>query len=101
MKSLGYLLCTIAYVVFSTIATGLVVSTLWGWFVVPTFSMPPLSIPAAFGLALIERYIAVPRNRDPEKSKQPYGEWLREEVLWGAVKPAFALGVGWIVKMWM
>ena len=39
--------------VFSTMFTGFVLTILWGWFIVTTFGLPQLSIPAAIGLALI------------------------------------------------
>lgn len=32
---------------------GFVISTLWAWFIVPTFALPALSIPVGIGLCLI------------------------------------------------
>lgn len=39
--------------VLSTILHGWVLSILWGWFIVPTFSAPPLSIPLAVGISVM------------------------------------------------
>lgn len=47
----------IALVVASSIWSGYVLSILWGWFIVPTFGLPMLSIPAAIGVALIAGFL--------------------------------------------
>ena len=42
--------------------TGLTLSTLWGWFVVPTLHAPQLSIPVALGIALIMSMVTGPHE---------------------------------------
>ncbi len=78
--------------------SGYVLSLLWGWFLVPTFGFPVLSIPAAIGLALIVRYLTAHKTdvtKDKTKDER-IAEW-GVAFLW----PALALLVGWIVKHWM
>lgn len=37
----------------SAILTGVTLKLLWGWFIVPIFGLPPLSIVGAIGIAVI------------------------------------------------
>ena len=39
------------------VINGFVIQHLWGWFVVTTFALAPLSIPAAIGIALVAHYV--------------------------------------------
>lgn len=42
--------------VITTLATGLTLSVLWGWFMVPIFALPALNIPAAIGVSLVSHF---------------------------------------------
>ena len=41
----------------TTIFSGYVLSTLWSWFVAPTFDVAALNIPSAIGVMLVARYV--------------------------------------------
>ena len=74
---------------------GWVFSVLWGWFAVPVFALPSISIPAAIGLAAIVSMLTshqTAENKDGDKWAKFGG------VLLG---PAMVLLVGWIAKQWM
>ena len=51
----------------STIFCGWVLKILWGWFIVPTFGLPILSIPSAIGFSLVIRYVCWPGYRHLKK----------------------------------
>ncbi len=48
------------------LTTGVVAKTLWGWFVVPVFGLPALTILQALGISFV---ISVFINRPPEYKK--------------------------------
>lgn len=93
----------ILMIVPSVMWSGYVLSIMWGWFVVPTFGLPPLHIGVAIGISSIVSFI-VPRT-DCQKKKDKDGDGIGAIVLKDTIKtfgkPAFFLLFGWIVKSWM
>lgn len=83
------------------IATGMLVSgyvmhVLWGWFVVPTFGLPGISIAQALGLALIVR--AVIGTRSEKKDERPFTKILGEAIFRPVLVGAVFLAVGFVIK---
>jgi hypothetical protein len=83
----------------AVMANALAMKYLWGWFVVPLFGAPFLTMWQAYGLAMVAAAI-LPRNPTTETSK-PESSW--EAALGSAIgtalgAPAALLLVGWIVK---
>lgn len=79
--------------------SGYVLSKLWLWFVVTTFELAPLSIPAAIGISLVVRYLTyMPPQIDKDKSPT---ERLIESTVYAFIIPLFALVVGSIVSLFM
>ncbi|MCU4119322.1 hypothetical protein [Variovorax sp. N23] len=74
---------------------GYVLSILWGWFMVPAFGLPGLTVPLAIGLALVIGFLT---ERSAKK---------KEDFDWGIAiaqlifSPAIALLIGWIVTRFM
>ena len=82
------------------ILNGFVLSTLWGWFVVATFTdVPSLSLVAATGIGLMIRWltggITLKVQVDENKKKQ----WKPLFLMYLA--PIVVLGTGWIVNFFM
>lgn len=80
-----------------TMWRGYVLTVLWAWFVVSTFAVPALSIPAAIGLCLTVSMFKNRRKDNSMDEKEPWGQELATE----ALIPLLALVLGWIVKLWM
>lgn len=80
--------------------SGFVLSILWGWFFVPALGVPVLSVPSAIGIALVVSYMT---HQYQKKNKSEIDGWeaVAESLAHMAMKPAFALLVGWIVKQWI
>lgn len=97
MKVIGYSVSFVAIIILSTLWSGYALSVLWGWFVAGTFGLPQLTINAAIGLAIIVGYMT--RTIDSEKNDRSATEVLVRGVIVGTLKPAFALGTGWIVRL--
>jgi len=73
---------------------GFVLMQLWGWFVVPVFGAPSLSLVEAMGIALVvgyltNQYIPVPKEKKLEYYTATFGG------------PLFVLLLGWILHFFM
>ena len=99
MKIIGYISTTIVLMVYAATLNGWALSKLWAWFIVSTFGLSALSIPAAIGLSLVVGYLT--QTLKPDKDKKPYWETLVEGGVASTVKPLFALAFGAIVKAWL
>ena len=100
MKGIGYVTTFIIVAIFNTIFSGYALSVLWGWFVVPAFNLPQISIATAIGLALIVSYLTHQEQKSESEGKS-FSEIMFEGFLKAAFKPAFSLAVGWIVSLWV
>ncbi len=69
MKAFFIVLGGIAYLVLSPVWQGLVLSIIWGWFIVKAFHAPYLSIPLAIGISLVVSMLTyqVPSQEPDEK----------------------------------
>jgi len=72
---------------------GLVLSTLWSWFIVP-LGVPAISIPMAIGIGIVAAYMTgIDDNGFNTDSMR--------DVLKGIVHPLVILFIGWIVLFFM
>lgn len=81
-----------------TLLSGLVLTDLWAWFIVPTFGLDPLSLPAAIGLSIIVGYLTA--NQAPDSDKEPWAVAI-ETVVTSLFRILFAWGAGAIVAQFM
>lgn len=88
MKMFLSILNFVASVTFS----GWVFSVLWGWFIVATFGLTPLTIPAAIGVQIVVAYASKTLIKPSKDNSIDHVEW---------VKPIVCLVVGGIVKLFM
>ena len=73
-----------------------VATKIWAWFVVSTFGLPALSMPAAYGIMLVSAMF-VPQTQCDSKSggmSESIGKIVGIQVTW----PAIALFLGWLVQ---
>lgn len=74
--------------------SGFVLSVLWGWFFVPTFGLPKLSVPAAIGISMTVSYL----TKDPiENQDQEFSDKMFSVFLY----PTFALVAGWVIQLFL
>ena len=75
----------------SAILNGWVLSILWGWFIVPHFGLPALSIPVAIGIALVVSMLApyVHNKYDEDNDKLAALSAV-------FIRPFIALLIGWV-----
>jgi len=89
---IGGLLATVAGIAWA----GYVLTVLWGWFVVPLFGLPELTIPAGLGLSLVVGYMT--KDGQQMKTGEDFGVAVFKALLGLLLKPAVALGVGWVIR---
>jgi hypothetical protein len=100
MKIIGYITATIFLLIYGALMNGWALSKLWLWFIVPTFDLPPISIPAAIGMAIVVGYMS--KTIKPTKpGEKTYGEALLEDFGVSTFKPLFALLIGSIVRLYL
>ncbi|PIT88095.1 MAG: hypothetical protein COU29_03720 [Candidatus Magasanikbacteria bacterium CG10_big_fil_rev_8_21_14_0_10_36_32] len=86
-----------------TIISGFVLSMLWGWFIVPVFGLPELSIVAAVGISLTVRYLTY-QEKDENDDKKKTDRITSEKViliLKPFVTPLLILLFGYIIHLFM
>ena len=78
---------------------GYAFSILWGWFIVPIFGLPVLSIPLAIGLSMVVSFLTYQfiHTVDDRSVKDK----AIEGISLGILHPAFALFFGWIVTLFL
>ena len=84
----------IPLVLAASILRGYVFSILWGWFIVPTFGVHPISTPLAIGILITIGEIT--RQYVPSKDKDV---WM--PICTMILSPLLALLLGWIVRFWI
>jgi len=85
-------LCAVLATALLGIQYGVVLSILWGWFIVPVFEIPELSIPAATGSV----YICTLLANIGKKSTNEVFDWGL-----AAGRPFYVLFLGWVLQFFM
>lgn len=77
--------------------SGFTLSVLWGWFVVPFFGVPTLSVAQAYGMALVVR---AAKGLDTRSEKNPgsFGVVLGKAFVLAPLISGFSLLFGWVAK---
>lgn len=96
MKSIGYFTISVFAIVIGSLWYGYAFSILWGWFIVPIFHTPTLSLPAAIGVSLVVGYLT--HQIIPEDKSLTATERLAKSCSELALKPAVTLGMGYAIK---
>ena len=91
-------------IILSSIVRGYVFSTLWGWFMVPIFNLPPINIPLAIGIYLIIILVTSHLKTDysnSSSSTQGFAEKVGESFGTIVLYPFFILFLGWIIHLFI
>ena len=97
---LGGLAAIVLALVWGAAWGGFTLSVLWGWFVVPLFGLPALSIAQAFGLALVVRS-ANGISSQSEKSKDDLSTAIMKLFFLPLLLSGLILLFGWVAKAWV
>lgn len=101
--TLGVLFVGIVFMVMGTYsiwAYAYVGNILWGWFMVPIFGLPALTLAKAFGISTLCRLWTFQWHTWKGKDERPNMDKIKE--LFGLIAlPWWFLLMGWIAKIWM
>ena len=98
--ALGLVVVFVVSLVLSAIWKGYVLSVIWGWFAVPTFGLPPLSLVPAIGISYIIGFLTCQYN-PPRKDDKSHQERFQESVLFSFIYPLLILGLSAAVNIFM
>lgn len=91
----------IAMVVVSAMWHGYVFSVLWGWFAVPAFGLPALSLAMSIGIALLVNYATYHRVTVPENPDRPTSDKITDSLAHIITYPLIVLIMGWVIKQYI
>ncbi len=95
LAALGAAVGILALCGVSSILCGFVLTVLWGWFVVPTFGLPQLSLVPAIGVSMVASYLS--HQYIPSKD----GDSFTSALAYSITYPLITLLFGWIVHLFM
>ena len=95
---LGILLFLPLVIVVGAISGGWALSTLWGWFIVPVFGLPSISIVQAIGISLL---VGSFKGSSQSSRKDKTTSESLGEITVALLMPPFSVFLGWIVTLFM
>ncbi len=98
MPALYALMMGVLMLIAYAICNGYVLMVLWGWFIVPTFHLPVLTITTAIGLAMVVSYVTYYPNTSDNGNTGRTESGMNNL---GLLKPLFALMFGAVVHHYM
>lgn len=98
MENLGKFIFTLLLVTISALVSGFLLQTLWGWFVVDTFSLTPLTLAQSVGLTLIVSYFSTVQSNIDEDFTMQY---LFEKLVVTIIKGLLVLFIGWVITLFL
>jgi len=99
--ALGIFVSLIVALVLGSIFNGYALSVLWGWFIVPVFHLPALTVVPAIGIAMVVGYLTRQIGPDVEEKDRSSSEKMARSFAHAFFLPLFALFFGWIVHLFM
>ena len=87
-------------IVWGAVCAGYALSVLWGWFMVPLFGLPVLSVAQAYGVALVVQ-AAKGYNSKELKFGGSGAEALASLVFAPPLVYGLLLSFGWVAKAWV
>ena len=101
LKVIGILTSLLAVIVCGAFFSGLVLSVLWGWFIVPALHANPITIPQAIGISLVVGMVVYQPSSSKDKNKgkedESIGATLFTAFCVATIAPLFTLAIGAIV----
>ncbi len=100
---IGLVVLMVVMVAVTAILRGWALAMLWGWFVAPTFEIHALTIVEAIGIGLVFNLMQT-STADAKKKDGATKDWtdiLGDYLGYGVFVPLAAVGLGYIIKMFM
>lgn len=88
-------LFSVLFLVLAWILNGFALKILWGWFMVPVFSLPALTIPAALGIGIVVSFLTHHSGTTQQRGDR---SWSAMHLV---TRPILAVVLGAIVNLFM
>lgn len=95
VSCLGLLAGAIGFTIIGAILNGWALSVLWGWFIVPIFKLPTLTIIQAIGVAMVASFLTKTYSTS-DKSKS-LEDRITDLIGSTIIAPVLAIMLGWLV----
>ena len=99
METFGKVCFTLITMIITALIGGFVFQTLWGWFIVPTFAMPQLTLIQAIGTSFFISYLKM--NLGKKNDDEFSIEFVFKALVMSIVMALFVLGLGWVITLFM
>lgn len=83
------IIAAIAVIFLASVVNAFVISTLWGWYIVPHFNAQPLPLAIAFGIGLLTNYLIHHSYREQQGTSN-------QRLAYSIMLPISVLLFGWI-----
>ncbi len=90
-----------AAIIIGSVVNGWALTILWGWFIAPIFGLPILTIPQAIGVGMVVTFFTKHAIRTKETEPKDFTTALRETLITIIFTPAFTVGMGYIVSLFL
>lgn len=77
--------------------SGYALSVLWGWFIVPVFELPELSVVPAIGIIIVVGYLTKQYDINEKDKNESLGTRFSKDFVKFIFMPAYSLFLGYIV----
>jgi hypothetical protein len=94
------ILFALMFIVVGTIINGIVLVSMWDWFIVPVFHLPHLLVTQAIGIGCIISYLTNHASNAVEKERTPSGH-LANIFSVAIIRPLFMWFIAWIIALFM
>lgn len=91
---------TIIAIAVVALISGFTLQTLWSWFIVPTFSIQPLTIIQAVGISFFIKYLQMSLKDFKNSEPVSVSEKIKIFVMFVVIK-VYVLALGWIITLFM
>ncbi len=90
-----------AILALSAMWRGYVLSILWGWFIVPFFGAPAISVPVAIGVSLLVAMLTNHKTGNEAEKEEAAAARFASAIVFAFIGPAIYLLLGWIVTKFL
>ncbi len=94
----GMLTLFLLSIVMATFINGWVLSILWGWFIVPVFGLPGLSIVQSIGIAMTIGFLITKSEGSTKSDSQPWIDIISAYIGRILIAPIGILAIGWFIS---
>jgi predicted phage tail protein len=101
MKAFLLFLWLLIILIAGSMWNGYVFSVMWGWFVVPAFHLPQVSVAVAIGISMIVGMLTHHLSQDQEKKKSDTTDAMISSFSWSFLYPLLMLAAGYVAHLFV